>query len=790
MPTMEGVIQDVRVALRQLERHRAFSVIVLVTLALGIGATSTFFSILNAVAFRPLPFPDPHRLISIQRTGPSGISPRIPFEAFDELRNARNPTSSVVAYVPRMLTLSGRGPAEQAPAAEISGDLFALLGIPLQLGRSVEDADHRAAVISHDVWMRAYGSDRAVLGAEIVIDGATSTIVGVAPAGFGFPSDARVWVPLSTTASSGVVEAVGRLNEGISVAQADSLFRTVAVPAGMNEREASTLRAVPLREVILGSKQRDAALVLLAASALVLAIACANLAGLFLAHISRRRHEMAVRTAIGAGRGRLVRQFMTESVLLALVGGLLGAILAQWGTDLFVSTLGKPGGAEWMAFTVDRRVVLFAMAVSLATSLFFGMAPAIGGSRVDIRSILHEAGGSAGGGIRSTRLRSALVVMQIALSLGLVAGGAAIVMSALNMRDVYPGFDREGLFALRVPLWGAAYDHPESRIAFVDDAVARIVAVPGVSSVTAVSHAPLIDRNPPATRFSLAGWSVAQELPHGSLRFVDPHYFAVMRIPIRRGRTFTDPEARDPRGTAVVINETMARRYWAESDVIGSRFRLPGAANPDVLFTVIGVVGDVAQRQLPGQPENQMYFPLPLARTVTLIFRAPSEEAAVAARVRDAVRGIDEAVAVVPHSMAGTYRAYARDRQLQGLVLGALGLVAVLVAALGIYGVMSLMVAERTREIAIRSALGGSKKAILKLVLSRAFYVISIGVAGGLLVAGGVTAFLSSIFFGLQPFDPRVFAAAATLLAGVGLGASWWPAREASRVDPMSLLQR
>jgi hypothetical protein len=362
-------------------------------------------------------------------------------------------------------------------------------------------------------------------------------------------------------------------------------------------------------------------------------------------------------------------------------------------------------------------------------------------------------------------------------------------MSAIAMGDVHPGFERNGVVVVRAPLPDARFDAAALRLAFVDASRARLRAVPGVSSVSAVSHAPLVDRNVSATTFVVQGWTATESLPYASFRFVDADYFEVMRIPVRRGRPFTAAEARDQRGRTVLISETMARRHWPNREAVGERLRLPQAADPSIWFTVAGVVGDVAQRQLPSLPENQMYFPLVFGRDVSFVLRATGDPAVVGAAARDAVAGVDSAVAVTAHGMDGTYRAYAQDRRLQGLVLAALGVVALLVAALGVFGVMSLAVTERSREIAIRAALGGTPRAIARLILGGAARLVSFGIGAGLLLALATTAFLSSIFFGLRTFDPLVFTAAAALLGGVALAASWWPARTAARADPLHALK-
>jgi putative ABC transport system permease protein len=793
MSLVTGILQDLRVAWRQLARRRTFSAIVLATLALGIGATTTFFSVLNGVALRPLPFHEAGRLVAVDRVARAGAArSRISTDQFDAVRESAI-VAGAVAHVSRTVTVSGDGGATRTNAAEISGDLFALLGVPLLRGRSLAHGEILpVAIISHDLWTRRFGSSETALGATVAIDGVPHTIAGIAPEGFGFPADARIWFPLTraAVATPRTVDVVARLREGVPAGSASASLQQIpgGMPGDPRDAPAWSIAARPLRDAILGSKQRDAALILLLASGLVLVVACLNLAGLLLAHVSGRRHELAVRAAIGAARWRLIRQLMTESLLLALAGGALGVLVAGWGTDLFIATLGKPGGAGWMTFGIDARVVAFAFAAAAATAVIFGIAPAIVGSRVDIRGVLQEDR-PASGSRRRARARGMLVGAQVALSLAFVTGGASIVMSSIAMGDVHPGFDRGGVVVVRAPLPGARFDPVAARLAYVDAARARLRAVAGVSAVSAVSHAPLVDRNVPGANFAVQGWTATESLPVASFRFVDADYFEVMRIPVRRGRAFTAMEARDERGLTVLINETMARRHWPDRDPVGERLRLPGATDPSLWFTVVGVVGDVAQRQLPGQPENQMYFPLVNGRDVAFVIRTAGDPAVVGAAARDAIGEIDSSVAVTNHGMDGTYRAYAADRRLQGLVLASLGAVALLVAALGVFGVMSLAVAERTREIAIRAALGGTPGSIARLILAGAARLVSIGIGAGLLLAIATTAFLSSIFFGLRAFDPIVFAGAAAFLGAVALAASWWPARTAARVDPMGALK-
>jgi putative ABC transport system permease protein len=792
---MSAFLQDFRVAARQLGRHPSFTLIVVVTLALGIGATTTCFSVLNAVAFRPIPFADPDRLAAVQLADRKGSGwSRLTLDAFAALTDVRGVFSTSVAYDTRAVTVAGAGVAARVQAAEVSGDVFSLLGVPLHMGRPLSPADARTrvAVIGHDLWVTGLEANPNVVGTTLTLDGDEWVVVGVAAPRFSFPEDSRLWLPLDTAARERSVDVVARLAPGVSGAQADTALASALPGALRGSRDGADRVPVTwsLRSRMIGTKQRNMALFVLTAAGLVLLVACVNLAGLLTAHVGARKHDIALRAAIGASRRRLVRQLMTESGMLAGVGGLMGLLLAQWGVDLFAATLGKPDGADWIELAVDGRVVMFALAASAVTALLFGLAPAIRGTRVDLRGVLQEDSRTSGPGPRARRARGLLVAGQVALSIALVSGAAAIVMSSVRFNNIDVGFDRDGIVALRVALAGHAYEQPEQRFQFVDAAAARLRSLPGVSSVTTASHLPLIDRDVPYAAFVLDGSDATQRPPVGSIRFVDAGYMAAMRIPIRRGRAFTVAEARDLRPRAIVINDTMARRYWANRDPIGTRLRLTGNDAVDGWYTVVGVAGEVSQRQLPAEPENQMYLPLAPARELTLAARAGSQPALLAARARAAVEDVDSSLAITTNTMDAAYAWYARDRRLQGVIIGILGFIAMLLAALGVYGVMSLMVNERSREIAIRIALGSSAGAVLRLVLGRGLSLAAGGVAVGIVLASALTAFLSSVFLGVRVFDGSVLTAAAALLAAVALLSSWWPARWAMRLDPMIVLKQ
>jgi putative ABC transport system permease protein len=782
---MATFVQELRVAARMLARRRGFALVAIITLALGIGATTTCFAVLNAVAFRPLPFADPDRLVAIRTmdrrtSGGAALS----LDTFAMLRQSGAAFADLAAYRTRAATVAGPGLARRVQVAHVAGDLFSLLGVPVQRGRplAMTDAGLRVAVVSDDLWATEWGSNPDVVGTTFSLDGDTYVVAGVADRGFSFPQESRVWVPFERRRDSLTVDIVARLAPGATPVQADAALASAAPDA--------FAATIPLRRQMIGAKQRDMALFVLAAAALVLLLACANLAGLLAAQIDARKYEMALRSAIGADRRRLVRQLMIESVMLAVAGGMGGLIFAQWGVDLFASTVGKPDGADWIAFAIDVRVVVFAMISSLVTALAFGLAPAFAGTRVDLRSLLQADAGAATPGPARRRGRSILVAAQLALSLALVAGAASIVTSTMRFDDIDPGFDRNGILAVKVAFTGNAYAQPEARFAFIDAATARLRAVNGVTSVAVASHLPLIDRDVPYMSFAPDGAPAADRLPSGSVRFVDAGYIAAMRIPIRRGRDFTPAEARDLHNRVVVINDRMASRYWPDRDPIGTRLHVTGSVKTEGWYTIVGVVGEVSQRQLPAAPENQLYLPLAPATDVSLMMRTTAATLPIAAQAREAVQGIDRSVAISTSTMRGAYEWYASDRRSQGLVVGTLGAIAALLAGLGVYGVMSIMVNARNREIAIRIALGSTTAGVLRLVLARSLILTSAGIGAGLLLASALTAFLSSIFRGVRAFDGIVLTGAVTLLGAVALLSSWLPARHAMRVDPMVTLKQ
>ncbi len=792
---MTTIPSDLSSAIRQIGRHRAFSAIVIVTLALGIGASTTFFSILNALVYRPLAFPDPDHLVAVRTFERHGGTPSsASYDSIVELAGNTPVLRSVVGYASRDINAAGADSAERAVSTQVSGDLFGLLGVSFSLGRPFTREEYRShaavAVVSYTFWTRHYAPDAVVAGRTLVLDGTAHEIVGVAPESFHFPADTDIWVPMGAGTSQRSVGVVARLQDGVTVAHANAVLNGASV--GPDPAVASSLplgaSVIRLRDSMVSSKHRDMMTAMLLATFLILLIACANLAGLLAAHLGSRRQEIAVRAALGARRSRIVALLLIESGVLAVVGGAFGTLVAQWGIDLFGAALGKPEGQGWLNFAIDGRVLLFAFGVSLATALLFGLIPAIGATRVDLRGVLLEDARAVGAGPRGRRLRAALVGTQMAVSLGLIAAASSIVSSSMALDALGSGFDRERLVVLHVNLAGRAYDSPATRIAFVDRVLAGIGVVPGVSTVSATSHLPLADRDVPYSGVQLEG-SDARDRRFASLRFVADSYLRTVGIPIRRGRSFSEAEAADPRTLLVLVNDTMARRYWPEADPIGKRLRLPDSPYEGAWLTVAGVVGDVAERSPGDEPGNQIYLPLAHSRDISFVVRATHDDAAIVMPVRRAIAAIDSGLPVNARTMRDVYAWFVRDREMQGFVLASLGLVALLLSALGVYAAMALLVSQERREFAIRLALGSSNEALHRLVLGRSLRIASAGIGGGLLLASIMTSLLSVIFFGVHPFDPRVMAAAAALVAATALFASWWPARRAMKVDPMAVLR-
>jgi putative ABC transport system permease protein len=802
---MHSLLQDARYALRSLARARAFTLAAILTLALGVGANSTIFTAIDAMWFQSFSFPAGARVVAPFGTRAArGVveSEVAPYEhaawresgAFEHL----------AAYVEGEGTVRLGAEPERARVTAATADLFALLRTRPALGRvftAEEEVPGRegVAVLSHDTWVRRFGADPAVLGRSVAVDGVARTVVGVLPPGAQFPPTAQLWVPLALTpeqreARTVSVAALGALKPGLGEGEALQLVK--AASARVAEARPATnagwsVRFEDPREAYLGDA-RIFLLLLAAAVGLVLLIACANVANLLLARASTRQRELAVRAALGAGRGRLVRQMLTESLLLAGAGSALGLLLARWGVDLVVRLVPAERAAVipgWASAALDGRGVLFTGALALLTTLVFGLLPALRASRVDPQGALKQAG--RGGDPASGRLRGALVVAEVALSVVLLACAALLLQSLVHMQSAPAGFEPRGLLTLQLGLGGPRYAAPGARERLVEALLPRLEGLPGVERAGAASTLPL------SNSWQSRGYNVGgrpllplTERPVVGFRQVSPGALETLGGRLVSGRLFA---AGDRAGAppVVLVNEALARSVFPGEDPLGKQLLLGPQNAP---HAVVGVVADMRTR--PGQALPQPELLLPLAQggvgeTVSLVVRVRGgEPLALAPQVRALLAELDPEL---PPSQVHAYQRVMEDalvgERVSGRLLGAFALVALVLAALGIYGVMSYSVSERTFEIGVRMALGARGGDVRRQVLGRSLRLAGLGVALGTVAALGLAHLIASVLVGVSPRDPLTYAAIAGALLAVALAAAYGPARRATRVDPAIALR-
>ena len=794
-------MSDLRYALRSLAKTPAVTTIAVVTLALGIGVNTTVFSCVNALFLRPFPYREPTRLVAIRSDNPSrgfeGSS--VSYANFADWRGQSTRFEGIVAVTGRSFNLAGTDEPERLEGAAISWDTFRMLGVTPLLGRDFrEDEDRPAgdkvALLSQALWLRRFGGDSGVVGRALSLNGEPYTVIGVMPPPHQYPNDAQLWVPLQLDPTlyrgNQYLESVGRLKPDASLAEARADIVAIAgrLAAQYPESNAGwTASVVPWREHEVG-EYKPVLAIMMGAVGFVLLIACANVANLLLARATARNREVAIRAALGAGRWRIVRQLLTESVLLSLAGAALGLLIALWGLDLIVAAVpsDKP---FWMVFTIDVRVLLFTLAIAVSTGVLFGLAPALQATRTELHESLKEGARGAGASAHRHRLRNSLVVAEVALSLVLLIGATLMIRSFLELQRVEPGFDRRNVLALDVFLTGAAYDSAYERTAFYTKLMPRLAALPGVLDAAA-SQAPPLSGSSTNSSFTVEGQPVEHgEEPFARLQSVTAGYITTLRVPLLRGR---DIEARDIRDTAsvAVINQTMAERFWPGQDPLGRRFRFGNTG--DDWVTVVGVAADVKQRSLSDPRQNQVYIPYPQSayRGMTILVRTAGDPAGLTALARDAIRRVDPQLPVFDvQTMDAMYRFSTWEQRLYGAMFGSFAAVALLLASVGLYGVMAYMVTLRTHEIGVRMALGAERRHVLRLVVQRGLLLTAIGLAIGLAGAFGVTRVLSNLLFGVAPTDPAAFLGIPAMLALVAALASYVPARRAARVDPILALR-
>ena len=801
---MNTLVQDIRYALRGLAKSPGFTLVAVLTLALGIGANSAVFSAVYSLLFDPLPFVDGDRVVAVwERTPQGGDHNEVsPANFRDFRREATGSFEHLVAHAWWPANLTGGAEPERVQGFRVSTDFFNSLGIEPLLGRTFapgEDAvaPSRVVVLSYGLWQRRFGGDHAIVGKTVPVNGIDRTIVGVLPRGVGYPAPGEIWTPLALDSAgweqrgAHYLLATGRLKDGATPERGQAELATIAARLSSTypaSNEGRGVNVIPL-ERDLGRMLQPVLLTLFAAVAFVLLIACVNVANLLLARGTGRRRELALRAALGADRRRLLRQLVTESGVLATLGAAAGLVVASWSVG-FLTTLVPTQHQRFLAgferIGVNGPMLVFTAVTAIVVTLLFGLLPAWRSSRPDVNEALQESD-RAGGGHSRHRLRRALVAAEVALALVLLVAAALTFRSMRHLLATSPGFDPDGIALTSVVLPGSRYETPAQAGAFFEDVVRRLDALPGVRAAAAANITPLCQCNT-TTSFTIPGaepFRPGQE-PDVGWRVITPQYFAVLDVPIVAGRGFvaTD-DARAPRVT--VVNQTLARRWFPEG-AVGRRLRLGGdTAGREI----IGVVADIRHAG-PTQPANpEMYVPMAQDFTyeMTLAVRGADPTALLTA-IRNTVRAVDGDQPVANQmTMRAAFTAVVGAQRLAQQLLGALALIALLLAGVGIYAVIAQLVSERTREIGIRVALGGDRGAVLALVLRQGLTPALWGLAIGAAAAFGATQLLRSQLFGVQPGDPVTMLIVAITLFGVAAVAAYAPALRATRVDPMVALR-
>ncbi len=799
--------QDLHYGLRMLVKNPSFTIVAVLALALGIGANSAIFSVVNTVLLRPLPYKNPGRLVMLwEEATHLGFPKNTPSPAnFIDWRAQNTVFEAMAAMVERSFNLTGVGEPERFDGRRVSANLFDLLGVQPQLGRAFRAEEDkpgsRVVILSNGLWQHRFGGDPRVIGQAVSLNGESYTVIGVMPGSFQFPTRRdQLWVPLAFDAKEAAsrgnhfLEVIARMKPGVTLQQAQAEMSTIAARLAQqypeeNLRVGSVVTA--LQEQVVGDI-KPALLVLLGAVGFVLLIACANVANLLLARAAARQKEIALRLALGAGRSRLTRQFLTESVLLAVIGGAVGLLLSIAGLRV-LKTFIPDTISQAQAISIDAKVLVFTGLVALVTGIIFGLAPAMQVSHLDINDTLKEGGRDAAGGTRGNRIRALLVIGEIAVSFVLLMGAGLLINSFMHLRNLHPGFRANHLLTMKIPLSEVKYPDKERRSPFYAEVLRRVQALPGVQSAAVAGNLPLTydgDSMP----IGIEGRTdpPPDQRPDVILRVVGPGYFSTMGIPLVRGRDFSEQDKADS-ARVVIVSEKTARHFWPGENPIGKRLK-PGSTNRNIPWIeIIGVVKDVRQNDFVSEPKMQMYMPYQQLNSFApnaLVVRTNVEPLSLAGAVRNAIWAVDkdQPVSNLRSMDEIVSEAVARQR-FSMLLLGIFAALAMVLAAVGIYGVMSYSIAQRTREIGLRIALGAQKSDVLKMILRQGLRFVAAGLAIGLAASFVLTRVMASLLFGISATDPATFVSISLMLIAVALLASYIPAVRAMKIDPMLALR-